>query len=392
MIYGVTHEEDGTPRTRLAVAGKVGIGLPAGEVRDDTGRLIRNQSYPSKAPHFFFWTRGDAGEWVISSKLMQKYNRSTRLPIFLLDDNIESVFKTNYAAWTTSGERCSGDGRSATRKFIPITGDTKNLTQEADEPYSVNCTCPLLKLKLCKPSGKLLFVLADFPVLGAIWYLHTTSYRSIGQIYSGLDLIRRLTEPVQVGGKLSGVPLSLEMQEGPTRYKDPRTGVMKNGRAHFTSVSYRGVPGEEDAIQGLIQAALRTKPALAAPNPPLVAAAPQLLPAEVASPDPSSIVDEFYTDSEEGDPSAPVVDYYDADVVQEPPVQAERVEQPPNRLSCVSPLHPIAASANRKRRRPPAPPSLGEGGDTLEGPPVAEPVPVEAAAQEDLTNLNPFDF
>ena len=60
--------------------------------------------------------------------------------------------------------------------------------------------CPELAAGLCKPSGDLRFVLADFPRLGSVCRIHTSSYRSIRQIHSALEEIQTFT-----GGRLAGI-------------------------------------------------------------------------------------------------------------------------------------------------------------------------------------------
>ena len=73
--------------------------------------------------------------------------------------------------------------------------------------------CPDLKEARCKPSGDLRFMLADFPQLGAIARLHTTSYRSLRQIHSALQQVQTIT-----GGRLAGIRAALVVQAEKTLY------------------------------------------------------------------------------------------------------------------------------------------------------------------------------
>jgi hypothetical protein len=69
----------------------------------------------------------------------------------------------------------------------------------------------------CKPSGDLRFILADYPRLGSICRIHTSSYRSIRQIHSALQEIQSLT-----GGRLAGLTAKLVVRPEQTAYFDPK--------------------------------------------------------------------------------------------------------------------------------------------------------------------------
>jgi hypothetical protein len=70
---------------------------------------------------------------------------------------------------------------------------------------------------LCKPSGDLRFVLADFPRLGSVCRIHTTSYRSIRQIHSALEEIQTFT-----AGRLAGLTAKLVVRPEEATYFDPK--------------------------------------------------------------------------------------------------------------------------------------------------------------------------
>jgi hypothetical protein len=63
----------------------------------------------------------------------------------------------------------------------------------------------------------LLFVLADFPRLGSVYRVHTTSYRSIRQIHSALKEIQIFT-----AGRLAGLTAKLVVRPEEATYFDPR--------------------------------------------------------------------------------------------------------------------------------------------------------------------------
>jgi Recombination directionality factor-like len=61
------------------------------------------------------------------------------------------------------------------------------------------------------------FVLADFPRLGSVCRIHTTSYRSIRQIHSALEEIQTFT-----AGRLAGLTAKLVVRPEETTYFDPK--------------------------------------------------------------------------------------------------------------------------------------------------------------------------
>lgn len=125
----------------------------------------------------------------------------------LIDDNIDNVFPTSYAWWTVTERKCWGDGIQATRRA------PEHLAGERWAPCSSQC--PELASGLCKPSGDLRFVLADFPRLGSICRIHTTSYHSIRQIHSALEEIQTFT-----GGRLASITAKLSVRPEQAAYFD----------------------------------------------------------------------------------------------------------------------------------------------------------------------------
>lgn len=202
-IVGVTVSETGEAIQRLAVTTKVAI-----------GEVVRTQNgtRPNKLDHFVFLRKSTKLEWEPDPVLMKHFTDACReVSIILLDDEIENVFRTEYAWWSKTEKKCWGDGRKATRR-TPDNPDGQDWTPCGDD-------CPELNANTCKPSGDLYFVLADYPRLGAVCRLHTTSYRSIRQINSALEQIRTVT-----GGRLAGIRCQLVVRPEKAAYVDKTKG------------------------------------------------------------------------------------------------------------------------------------------------------------------------
>jgi hypothetical protein len=75
------------------------------------------------------------------------------------------------------------------------------------------------------------FVLADFPRLGSVCRIHTSSYRPIRQIHSALQEIQTFT-----GGRLAGITGKLVVRPGEVAYFDRKE---KRMRRSTSPVSFR---------------------------------------------------------------------------------------------------------------------------------------------------------
>jgi hypothetical protein len=215
MIYGITHTDKGQPITRLATYIKVAVGLGANE---KAGRRA-----PQKLDFFIFQTKTNNGsgltsEWEINAELTSHYGKSPReLEIILMDDDPENIFPSQLAWWGAASCKCWGNGLTATRRT------DEHPEGQPWEPCGKEC--PDLEEKRCKPSGDLRFMLADFPRLGSVCRLHTTSYRSVMQIGSALEQIRTIT-----GGRLAGIRCLLTVRPEKTSYQG------SDGKRHSTIV------------------------------------------------------------------------------------------------------------------------------------------------------------
>ena len=228
MIIGVTHDQDGRVVQRLSVSTKVSIGLPPNGDRN----------HPTKLDHFVFLRKKKTPhgvEWEPDPELTEHYGAECReLHIMLIDDDVENVFPSSYAWWTATERKCWGDGTSATRRTAEKPGG---------EPWTpCGNGCPELASGVCKPSGDLRFVLADFPRLGSVCRIHTSSYRSIRQIHSALQEIQTFT-----GGRLAGITGKLVVRPEEITYFD-----RKEKRKKTTSVWVLSLEVEGDDMRKLI--------------------------------------------------------------------------------------------------------------------------------------------
>ena len=228
MIIGVTHDQDGRVVQRLSVSTKVSIGLPPNG----------DCNHPTKLDHFAFMRKTKTAnrvEWEADLELTRHYGEQCReLHIMLIDDDIENVFPSSYAWWTAIERKCWGDGVTATRRTAEKPGG---------QPWT-QCGngCPELAAGLCKPSGDLRFVLADFPRLGSVCRIHTCSYRSIRQIHSALQEIQTFT-----GGRLAGITAKLTVRPEEATYFD-----RKEKRKRTASIWALSLEVEGDDMRKLI--------------------------------------------------------------------------------------------------------------------------------------------
>ncbi len=228
MIIGVTHDHDGRVVQRLSVSTKVSIGLPPNG----------DCNHPTKLDHFVFLRKTKTAnrvEWEADPELTRHYGEQCReLHIMLIADDIENVFPSSYAWWTAIERKCWGDGVTATRRTAE---------KPSGEPWP-RCGngCPELAAGLCKPSGDLRFVLADFPRLGSVCRVHTCSYRSIRQIHSALEEIQTFT-----GGRLAGITAKLTVRPDEATYFD-----RKEKRKRTSSIWALSLEVEGDDMRKLI--------------------------------------------------------------------------------------------------------------------------------------------
>ena len=109
----------------------------------------------------------------------------------------------------TQGLVCKGDGVTATRKIDVETGDIAHrATKEWVFRDGWGCdpdTCEQYLEKQCRRVMNLLFLMPEVPGLGC-WQLDTTSFYSIVNVNSCLELIKKLC------GRISFIPLTLSLE------------------------------------------------------------------------------------------------------------------------------------------------------------------------------------
>jgi len=210
---------------RLSERYKVRIGQK-GNQKTRSGHLL-----PEKLDHFII-TSGEkdaAGRLVQDDEMMKLIGKNCKeLDIVLMFDDIELNFQTSYAYYTGTTCACRGDGEKAMRRIKD---------RQPCDPYEVPCPCELQEPdkngnRRCKPTGRLVFILAKAPRVGGSAVFRTTSWNSIRNIQSSLALIASMT-----GGVLSGIPLKLTL-----RPQTVTTPLGKQMKAYVVNVEYDGPP------------------------------------------------------------------------------------------------------------------------------------------------------
>lgn len=108
----------------------------------------------------------------------------------------------------TQGLVCKGDGLTAIRKIDIETGDIARHTTQEWEFRKWTCdpdNCLEVESKQCRRVMNLLFLMPDIPGFG-VWQLDTSSFYSIVNINSCVDLIKRIC------GRISFIPLTLSLE------------------------------------------------------------------------------------------------------------------------------------------------------------------------------------
>ena len=210
---------------RLVEIGKIKIGGHGAE-RKGAGGTYR---LPVKFDHFKVTDldKDDKDNFIPNAEIMSKLgDKPKKLDILLLSDDIDNNFPTSYASYQGNKCFCRGDGETASRRF---TKDGNN--KELPEPvYSeVPCdpeTCPYFKENKCKPNGTLSVMLPQTEKVGGVYKFRTTSWNSIVNITSSLELIKLTT-----GGVLFGLPLAMELIEKQTE---------DHGKIKVVNIVYNG--------------------------------------------------------------------------------------------------------------------------------------------------------
>lgn len=157
-------------------------------------------------------------DYFVLPEAVQKYlgEKPTKIPIMFPTENQNEFAPQFLKCYSfTQGMICRGDGIRATRKTDTATGDIANHTTKEWVFSEVTCdpdTCPQYMgdpergiKPQCRRVMNLLFLIPEVPGFG-VWQLDTSSFYSIVNINSCLDLIRRIC------GRISFIPLQLSLE------------------------------------------------------------------------------------------------------------------------------------------------------------------------------------
>ena len=179
---------------RPAQIGNIKIG---GKGEERTGNGGKKYRLPVKHDHFTVTTTGKDknGDFIPDERIMSILgNDCTEIPITVLFNDPDLIFKTSYAFFDSAKCQCSGDGHMARKtngEFIECNPKT----------------CETFLAKGCKPHGVLSVILMDSPRVSGVHIFRTTSWNTINNILSSLDLLFARTY-----GQLAGLPMILTLQ------------------------------------------------------------------------------------------------------------------------------------------------------------------------------------
>lgn len=202
MIHGIT--------PRFTECGKIKLG---GLGKEQTSRNGKAWRAPVKFDSFLLTKthRNAAGDLVPDEDLMKALERDPdgklrAIPIVLHSDDIDEVFPTAYARYAGKKLHCSGDGKCAVR--WEFKKDEKGKMTKTGESKTLDCPCPFLDDRSCKPHGTLhcSVRVSGLAVAGAIHTLRTTSIITIQRVIGSLLQIKKAV------GMLQGLPLWLVVQ------------------------------------------------------------------------------------------------------------------------------------------------------------------------------------
>ena len=156
--------------------------------------------FPAKLDYFLF----DPEDETMLPLLHKQYgDKPDKLLVYFASDNLEEVFPQYYKCYGASGLLCKGDGVTANR-----TADGGALV-ECECPAPDNCDFAMERGKNGKPGCKQLASLQFF-LKGwdkfYVWQIDTTSYHSILNVNSALEIMRSVT------GHIGWIPIELHLK------------------------------------------------------------------------------------------------------------------------------------------------------------------------------------
>jgi hypothetical protein len=185
-----------TDKRRWSRVGKVRIGEKG--VSERTGK-----EYPKKLDYFLFDPYEPVPAGLLES-IKEKYGeRPQELTICLPAEDSDIVFSQYYKCYNANGLICKGDGQCAER--IGQSGTWKD-SMQVDCPSPEHCDFALSRgmhgKPGCKQVASLQFFMPDLPGYD-IWQIDTSSFNSIVNINTKLDVMRRIL------GKISFIECTL---------------------------------------------------------------------------------------------------------------------------------------------------------------------------------------
>ncbi len=265
-------------------------------------------TYPRKVAYFQF-TRpimGDDGAEVYipdfdaieAHSFGVRPGPPTEIDIMFLDD---SPFAGGYQYWSASELKCSGDGENALRVLsMATTPEEKLLAIDAqargNKHFPVvggcwTCNCPYSKETPgpkgpipapCKPGANIRFQLIGSIRVGGTAFFHTSSFRSIVQIFSAIERIKDLT-----GGRIAGIPLKMVVRSHVTNHNNQKA-IQQN-----VSIEFRA-SDMESLRKDLIEQAWKFRQTTLTEAPVRMIEA-----AETEEESPAAMTAEFYPDTDE---------------------------------------------------------------------------------------------
>lgn len=184
--------------------------------------------YPQKLPYFTFTKPVLVDKTEVFEpdfEAIEKHGPTpTSIDIVLMDDEPLSA---EYAMWSASELKCHGDGIDALRILAMATEDDRDavaLAKAKGEKYfslkngCAVCGCQFYKEAdgkpaPCKASADLKFHLINDIRIGGTAYFHTSGFRSITYLFSGLEELRVLTR-----GRLRGIPVRMSLKSYKTKH------------------------------------------------------------------------------------------------------------------------------------------------------------------------------
>lgn len=221
----------------------------------------KGNEYPAKLDHFEAQFEDDA----IGKAFHDLYgSHPTQVRIALASDDLDIAFPHYYKAYgAAAGLKCRGDGETAER------------VNDKGEMFEVECPgpadCPYGQEHKCKPVGTLQFFIQGLDTM-CVFEVRTSSWNSIRNINSGIQLLRTLRQ----GKSIAGIWLDLHLVAQTVQHDN------KQSTAYILKLHIPGNPSNVHKLASVFD----VPAALPEPKPVSERAAPIDVASEEAVPDP----------------------------------------------------------------------------------------------------------